>query len=142
MSESWQYQLRVQLPEQAAAAARKDADNALLAPLTTILRGHDVALVNQLTAFENYLTEAEAGGIEHFPLYRWTKAVVEDPAKRRKYGHSFTLHVAGQEVYDKAVAEALEADLQPLVGGELVTRIFKYDTNPQNNPQAPAQYRS
>src|ERR1700753_561267 len=102
MNAPWQYQLRLRLAEPAATAARKDAGNAVLAPLTTILRAHDAALVNQLTAFENYLNEAEAGGIEQFPLYRWTKAVVEDPAKRDKYGHSFTLHVAGQEVYDKA----------------------------------------
>jgi hypothetical protein len=31
--------------------------------------------------------------------------------------------------------------LQPLVGGKLITRLSKYDSNPANNPQAPAQYR-
>jgi hypothetical protein len=40
------------------------------------------------------------------------------------------------------VADALEADLQSLVGGALVTRVSKHDTNPANNLQVPAVYRS
>ena len=38
-----------------------------------------------------------------------------------------------QEVYAKEIADALEADLQPLATSGLVTRISKYDTNPANN---------
>ena len=64
-----------------------------------------------------------------------------DPEKKAKYLKSFTLYVDGKEVYAKPLADAIEADLQPLVGGTLITRISKYDTNPANNPQAPAQYR-
>jgi hypothetical protein len=45
-------------------------------------------------------------------------------------------------VYGKPLADALEADLKPLVGGTLIARLSKYDTNPANNPQAPAQYRN
>ena len=29
----------------------------------------------------------------------------------------------------------------PLVGGGVVDRLHKYDTNPANNPQPPARYR-
>jgi hypothetical protein len=62
-------------------------------------------------------------------------------AKKEKYQKSFTLYVDGDEVYAKAKADALESDLEPLVGGGLVTRLAKHDTNPANNPQPPARYR-
>ena len=42
-------------------------------------------LVCQYDAFADYCAEAEARGIEHYPLYAWTKAVVADPAKKAKY---------------------------------------------------------
>jgi hypothetical protein len=32
------------------------------------------------------------------------------------------------------LADAIESDLQPLVGGKFITRLSKYDTNPTNNP--------
>ena len=47
--------------------------------------------------------------------------------------------MSGDEVYDKAKADALEADLEPLVGGDIVVSMAKHDTNPANNPQAPGQ---
>ena len=33
---------------------------------------------------------------------------------------------------------ALEAELKPLVGGSIVARMFRYDTDPAHNPQPPA----
>ena len=71
------------------------------------------------------------------PLYQWTKATIENPAKKEKYLKSFTLYVDDREVYAKEIADALEADLQPLATSGLITRISKYDTNPANNPQLP-----
>ena len=95
----------------------------------------------QFDAFAGYVAEAERHGVEKYPLYKWTKATIENPAKKAKYLKSFTLYVDGNEVYAKDKADALESDLQPLVGGELVTRLAKHDTNPANNPQPPARYR-
>lgn len=47
-----------------------------------------------------------------------------------------------REVYAKEIADALEADLQPLATTSgLITRISKYDTNPANNPQSPQRPR-
>ncbi len=40
-------------------------------------------------------------------------------------------------MYPKETADALEAALQPLLGGEIITGISKHDTNPANNPQPP-----
>jgi hypothetical protein len=44
--------------------------------------------------------------------------------------------VEDQEVYGKEVADALEADLQPLAARGLITRLSKYDTNPANSPRS------
>ena len=71
----------------------------------------------------------------------WRRATIKDPAKKQKYTKSFTLYVGGDEVYAGEKADALEADLTPLVGGALVVRLTKHDTNPANNPQPPARHR-
>lgn len=141
MSDDWAYQVRVNLAEEAAKLARKNLESQELKPLSEILAKHNATLRNQLDAFSEYVAAAEQSGQENFPLYKWTKAVIEDPAKIEKHSKSFSIHVAGEEVYDKDVADALEAEIRPLVGGPLVTRLTKHDSNPANNPQPPAQYR-
>ena len=138
----WQYQLRVDLAEDAAAAARAGADHPGLGALRQVLAAHDVRLVCQYDAFAGYCAEAEARGVEHYPLYAWTKAVIDDPAKKAKYLKSFSIHVGGAEVYARESADALEAALTPLVGAGVVTRLAMHDTNPANNPQTPEEYRS
>ena len=140
--EAWQYQLRVDLAEDAAAAARSGADYPELASLRDILTAHDAQLICQYDAFAGYCAEAEAQGVEEYPLYAWTKAVIADPAKKAKYTKSFSIHVGGAEVYAHDRADALEAALTPLVGAGVVTRLAKHDTNPANSPQMPEKYRS
>ena len=141
MSEQWQYQVRIDLADEPAEVARRDPADPALAPLPDILRRHDASMKSQFDAFAGYVAEAEQRGIEHYPLYKWTKATIENPAKKDNYQKSFTLYVDGDEVYAKDKADALEAELQPLLGGALVTRLAKHDTNPANNPQPPARYR-
>ncbi len=141
MSDEWQYQIRINLAEPFAALARSDPGNPSLKPLTDILQKHRAVMKCQYDAFAAYADEAEKHGAEHFPLYNWTKATIENPEKKEKYLKSFTLYVDGQEVYAKDLADALERDLQPLAGGPLITRLAKHDTNPAHNPQPPAQYR-
>ena len=138
----WQYQLRVDLADDAAAAARAGAEHPGLEPLRLVLAAHDAALVCQYDAFASYCAEAEAHGVEHYPLYAWTKAVIDDPAKKAKYLKSFSIHVGGAEVYAKDRADALEAALTPLVGAGVVKRLAKHDADPANNPQIPAKYRA
>ena len=141
-ADEWQYQLRVDLADDAAEAARTGAEHAGLGPLRDILAAHDARLICQYDAFAGYCAEAEENGIEHYPLYAWTKAVIADPAKQAKYVKSFTIYVGGAEVYAKDGADALEAALTPLVGAGVVTRLAKHDTNPANSPQMPEKYRS
>ena len=142
MNERWQYQVRVNLAADAAAEARRNPDGPTLKPLTNILDRHNANLQCQYDAFAGYVDEAEQRGIEAYPLYKWTKATIEDPIKKDKYLRVFTLYINGEEVYAKQKADALEAELKPLVGGALVTHLTKHDTNPANNPQPPKQYRS
>jgi hypothetical protein len=141
MSHQWQYQIRVNLNDEAAKVARGNPGDPALKPLADILARHRAALKCQYDAFAEYVAEAEKNGAEQFPLYKWTKATIEDPAKKEKYVKSFTLYVDGDQVYEKEQADALESDLRPLVGGALITQLFKHDTNPANSPQAPAHLR-
>ena len=136
----WQYQVRVDLSEAAADAARRDPAARALPPLAEILAAHHATIICQYDAFAGYVAEAERHGTEQYPLYAWTKATIEQPEKKAKYLKSFTLYVEGREVYGRETADALEAALRPLVGGGLVTRLAKHDTNPANNPQPPARH--
>jgi Mn-dependent DtxR family transcriptional regulator len=110
-------------------------------PLRDILSKHHATMKSQFEAFADYVAEAEKRGTKGYPLYEWTKATIEDPAKKEKYLKSFTLYVDGDEVYAKEKADALELELRSLVGGKLIKRMSKHDTNPANNPQPPARYR-
>jgi hypothetical protein len=96
----------------------------------------------QLDAFVDYVAEAEAHGVEGYPLYAWTKATIKDPVKRAKHLRSFALHVKGDAVYAKQAADALETDLQPVVDGTSILRMSRHDINPANNPQMPERYRN
>ncbi len=141
MSDRWKYQIRIYLADEFAEVARRDPDHPAIKPLADILGKRRATMKCQFDAFAGYVAEAEEHGTENYPLYEWTKATIEDPAKKAKYIKSFTIYVDGDEVYAKQKADAIESDLRPLVGGKLVTRMSKHDTNPANNPQPPARYR-
>ena len=138
MTSEWQYQVRFDMNDPAKSElVRRRLDDPALAPLFVILAKHRAPPKCQFDAFAEYVAAAEAQGVESHPLYQWTKATIEDPAKREKYLRSFTIYVDDREVYAKEIADALEADLQPLATSGLIARISKYDTNPANNPQPP-----
>ena len=142
MSDDLKFQLRLTLNDEFAPVARNNPDDRSLSLLTDILNRHDAVLKCQFDAFADYVKEAEANGRENFHLYEWTKKTIEDPAKKEKYLKSFTLYVGGEEVYEKDKADALEAELKPLLGGSIVAKMFKYDTDPAHNPQPPRQSAS
>jgi hypothetical protein len=137
MTNDLKFQLRLTLTDPCAAVARRDPGASSLAPLTQVLNRHDAVLKCQYDAFADYVREAEANGVANYPLYEWTKETIEDPAKEAKYTKSFTLYVGGDEVYARDKADALEAELKPLVGGPIVAKMFRYDTDPAHNPQPP-----
>ncbi|HEY1244783.1 MAG TPA: hypothetical protein VGF29_08115 [Hyphomicrobiaceae bacterium] len=141
MSKQWDYQIRIDLADELAETARRDPGNPAIRPLADILARHRATMKCQFDAFTEYVTEAENRGTESYPLYAWTRATIENREKKAKYLKSFTLYVEGQAVYAKPLADGLEAELKPLVGGKVITRLSKHDTNPANNPQVPPKHR-
>jgi hypothetical protein len=141
MSNQWQHQLRLYLADELAEAARRDAGALALGLLPSVLEKHNATIKCQLDAFADYVAEAEVHGIESYPLYEWTKATIEDPIKKAKHLQSFALHIKGREIYSKEEADALEAELQPLVDGTRITRLSRHDTNTASNPQMPERFR-
>jgi hypothetical protein len=139
MTNDLKFQLRLTLGEECAQAARNDPEDPSISALTDVLSRHDAVMKCQFDAFADYVSQAEANGVENYHLYEWTKKTVDDPAKKAKYTKSFALYVGGKEVYEKDKADALEAALKPLVGGPIVAKMFKYDTDPAHNPQPPRQ---
>ena len=138
VTSQWQYQVRFDVNDSATAESvrRKIRDPALV-PLFDILAEHRATPKCQFDAFAEYVAGADEHGVENYPLYEWTKATIKVPSKKEKYLKSFTLYVDEREVYAKEIADALEADLQPLVTSGLIARISKYDANPANNPRPP-----
>jgi len=140
MSEQWDFQIRATLTDRAADLICEGGAAPELAPLVAVAERHQAQIRNQYDAFAEFVAEAEANGETQTPLYKWTRATIDDPVKAAKHKKIVTFYVNGDEVYARDAAEALEADLLPLVGGPLVTKVNKYDSNPANNPQPPAQF--
>ena len=135
MSDKWHYQVRIYLSDEFAELARHNSKVPETAPLAAILGKHRATMKCQFDAFADYVAEAEKHDPKDYPLYEWTKATIEDPAKKAKHMKSFAIYVDGQEVYAKEIADVLETDLQPMVGSGLITRLSKHSTNPAENPQ-------
>lgn len=141
MDDQWHYQIRVYLDDAMANLARTNLADPALAPLAAVLTRHDAALVSQYDAFAGYVAEMERAGTTDDPLYRWTKATLANAEHAAKHIGSFSVRVHGQEVYGRTEADAVEADLAALVGGGIVKRMSRHDTNPANNIPVPAEYR-
>ena len=122
MAEQWKYQVRVYLNDEMSETVRRDDRAEAIKPLMQVLAKHRATMKCQFDAFADYVLEAEKNGTEAYPLYEWTKETIEDPDKAQKHLGAFAIHVAGDVVYDKDTADALEADLQPLVRDGLITR--------------------
>lgn len=140
MDTDLRYQIRLNLSDEVAPVARQTSEDPAIAPLIAVLNRHNAVLKCQYDAFADYVAEAERGGPDNYPLYAWTKATVDDPSKKAKYLKSFALHVEGLEVYPRDAADALEAELEPLIGGPIVVSMSRFDSNPANNPQMPERF--
>ncbi|MEX3959190.1 hypothetical protein [Trinickia sp. EG282A] len=139
MEERWQYQVRIDVTPELAEALRAGALHPCRDAIELILRRCNATLVCQFDAFTDYVAEAERAGPERYPLYRWTKETIGNPEKKAKYLKSFTVYVGGEPVYERDIADQLHARLSALVANDGIQRVLKFDTNPANNPQPPAQ---
>lgn len=142
MADKWDAQIRINLAEQFAQAARKDISDPILKPLADVLKKHNAVIKNQFDAFSDYCKEAEARGDTDTDLYRWTKDTIERPGKEEQYATRFTIYAdGGKETYSNAVADVLEADLKPLEASGMITKVSRISTDPAKNPQAPKKFR-
>lgn len=140
-SVDWRFQLRLQIKDEYAEALRSGERLDTLRSLQEILDSHEASVVCQYDAFADFCARSERNGDLDLPLYKWTLATIRNPDKKAKYTKTFTIYVRGEEVYEQSSAEALEQELQPLVGGSVIEDLAKYDSNPANNPQVPQKYR-
>jgi hypothetical protein len=139
MSEQWKYQVRVHFNEDLAEAARLSPGSKKFERLSSVLAKHGAKLRCQFDLFAEYVAEAERCGTEYYHLYEWTKATIEDPAKKAKHLKVFSLHVSDEAIYAKDIADALESDLIPLVDGTLIEKLSKHNSNPANTHSPPAR---
>ena len=138
----WRYQIRLEISDSLAESLRDGIDLEVLQPLYDVLSTHSATSICQYDAFADFCHRAERNGEHDLPLYKWTLATINNPEKKAKYLRIFTIYVRDEEVYPRTIADALEQDLQSLVGGDVIESLSKYDSNPSNNPQVPAQYRN
>lgn len=90
---------------------------------------------------KNALRDAHNALTERLELYLWTKDAMQKPETEKRYATRFTIFAGGQEVYDKAVADGLEADLKALMASGVVTNVNKFDSDPAHNPQPSARFK-
>ncbi|KQR84372.1 hypothetical protein ASG35_29040 [Burkholderia sp. Leaf177] len=138
MSDTWLYQVRINVSSELATTLRDDPQNTP-ASLHDVLRRHNASLMCQYDAFAGYVEEAEKLGRDNYPLYQWTKDTIENPEKKAKYLRSFTVYVDGADVYAAQIADSLQSGLSALADEPGIERVVKIDTNPANNPQPPAK---
>ena len=83
------------------------------------------------------MKEAEKNDIKDYPLYHWTKSVVQDPDKQIKHSKSFAFYLGDEQIYEKERAVSLYNDLVEFDDKNKIEEIKMIDSNPRNNPQPP-----
>lgn len=97
-------------------------------------------LHNQLRDFEYYVQSSEAHGINDTPMVNWTRDATQHPYAQGKYSRLFALAVGGHKVFEMAQAEALAAQLKPLIGQGVIEGVRVDSMDPAKNPPVPPQY--
>tara|TARA_A200000113_G_scaffold151990_1_gene136928 strand:+ start:1129 stop:1554 length:426 start_codon:yes stop_codon:yes gene_type:complete len=136
-SNKWLYQVRIKLPQNFADDLRNDSNLNLSKEINKIAKKHKTRPVCTLDGFLDYVKEAQKNGVEGYPLYHWTKSVVEDPGKKIKHSKSFAFYYGDEQIYEKQRAESLYNDLLEFNNENKIEEIKIIDSNPRNNPQPP-----
>lgn len=134
-------QLRINADAALSRDLREHGDNATARELGTVLERFEAKLACVYDEFCGYCAEAEANGIENYPLYHWTKSVIDDPQKQEKHQRSFTIYIKGEAVYPTQNAQGLKDLLDEFATGKNM-QIRMVDTDPSKNPQPPAEFRN
>ena len=137
MNNEWLYQVRIKLSQDLADDLRSESNLDISKKINNIARKHQTRPVCTLDGFLDYVKEAEKNDIKDYPLYYWTKSVVEDPDKQIKHSKSFAFYFGDEQIYEKELAVSLYNDLVEFNDENKIEEIKMIDSNPRNNPQPP-----
>ncbi len=129
-------QLRIKVSSELSQGLREGKAEGHAGKLLGMLRLNNARAACVFDEFCGYCLEAEKHGIDQYPLYEWTKTVIEDSKKKRKHLLSFSIYIDGRAVYSTATAEPVKIELQRLAS-ELLFEVAVIDTDPEKNPQPP-----
>ena len=132
-------QLRIKTDQTLSEDLRGASDSETARELRAALDRFDARLACVFDEFYGYCEEAERHGIENYPLYHWTKSVIDDPKKQQKHQRSFTIYMGAAAVYPVASAQDLMAALEAVASGKNI-HVQMVDTDPSKNPQPPAKF--
>ena len=134
---NWLYQVRLKLSQELSDDLRKNQPSIRADELRKIASSHNMNLVCTFDAFQEYCNEAEQNGIQSYPLYEWTKAVIKDPIKQQKHTKSFAFYLGIEQVYEKNIAAAIQQEIEAIKENKDILEVKLIDTNPAKNPQPP-----
>ena len=137
MNNEWLYQVRIKLSQDLADDLRTECNLDISKKINNIARKHQTRPVCTLDGFLDYVKEAERNNINDYPLYHWTKSVVQDPDKQIKHSKSFAFYFGDEQIYEKELAVSLYNDLVEFNDENKIEEIKMIDSNPRNNPQPP-----
>ena len=133
----WLYQVRLKLSHELSEDLREDRPSKNADELREIASEYNMNIVCTFDAFEAYCVEAELNGIQSYPLYKWTKAVIQDPIKQQKHKKSFAFYLGLEQIYEKKIAVAIQKKLEALKDKIDILDVNLIDSNPSKNPQPP-----
>ena len=111
MNNKWLYQVRIKLPQDLADDLRSESNLDISKKINNIARKHQTRPVCTLDGFLDYVKEAERNNFKDYPLYHWTKSVVQDPDKQIKHSKSFAFYLGDEQIYEKERAVSLYNEL-------------------------------
>jgi hypothetical protein len=133
------YQLRIKTDQTLSEDLRGASESETAHQVLSALDRFDARLACVFDEFCGYCEEAEKNGIENYPLYHWTKSVIDDPKKQQKHQRSFTIYMGAAAVYPVASAQDLMAALEAVASGKNI-HVQLVDTDPSKNPQPPGKF--
>ena len=132
-------QLRIKTDQTLSEDLRGASESETARQVLSALDRFDARLACVFDEFCGYCAEAEKNGIENYPLYHWTKSVIDDPKKQQKHQRSFTIYMGAAAVYPVASAQDLMAALEAVASGKNI-HVQLVDTDPSKNPQPPGEF--
>ena len=138
---NWLYQVRLKLSMELSNVLRTNQVSTRADQIRTIASNYDMNIVCTFDAFQEYCNEAEQNGIDSYPLYEWTKAVINDLGKQQKHLKSFAFYKGLDQIYEKKIAVKIYQEIDAIRDDLDILEVKLIDSNPANNPQPPETQR-